>query len=310
MGAVLPSSLVSKWVASALMAVTILGTAEPSGARPAPSPEPLAASGLAPAATTLWDGAGVFVHIAGDVSATLLAETLRENGFRWVAVMTHHGLERLNEAALAGGWLDDLRSAGLRVGGWGYNQTEPEAEAALAAELVQRFGLEFHIANAELEYKCSGDDGLCSGDIEPAAERFGRSGRFVRAFRGVLPALPAAVSTYGRVDMANLDWGAWRAGGFHLLPQSYLNERNMDDPVLSVGGAVQERWALSAVHPTIGAYDGDAGEILIDEYVARLKKAGTTGFSVYLAHHVADEEYDVLGDAIETLGIAAVPDKQ
>jgi hypothetical protein len=296
--------LVAKWIASALAAGVVLLAAAPSGAGPAPGPDPLAASGLTPEATGLWEGAGVFVHIAGDISATLLAQTLRENGFRWVAVMTHHGLEPLNENALEHGWLEALRAAGLRVGGWGYNQTEPEAEAALAAELVERFGLEFHIANAELEYKCSGDDGLCSGDIEPAAERFGRSGRFVGAFRARLPDLPAAVSTYGRVDMANLDWGAWREGGFHLLPQSYLNERKMDDPVLSVDGAVQERWALSAVHPTIGAYDGGAGEILIDEYVSRLKEARTTGFSVYLAHHVADQEYQELGEAIETLGIA------
>lgn len=286
------------------MAGVVLVAAAPSGARPAPEPEPLAASGLAPEATSLWEGAGVFVHIAGDISAALLARTLRENGFSWVAVMTHHGLELHNEDALERGWLKELRAAGLRVGGWGYNQTEPEAEAALAAELVERFGLDFHIANAELEYKCSGDDGLCSGAIDPAAERFGRSGRFVRAFRAVLPELPAAVSTYGRVDLANLDWAAWRAGGFHLLPQSYLNERHMDDPVLSAGGAVQERWALSAVHPTIGAYDGQAGEILIDEYVARLEEAGTTGFSVYLAHHIADEEYEELGEAIETRGIA------
>lgn len=257
-----------------------------------------------PPRPSLWQGAGVFVEVAGDVPVTLLAEQLRANGFRWVAVMTHHGTETRNEDTLANGWLKNFRAAGLRVGSWGYNQQQPEEEAALAAELVQRFGLEFHIANAEIEYKCSGDDGLCSGDIPAAAERFGRSARFARTFRELLPDLPGAVSTYGRVDMANLDWAAWRAGRFELLCQAYLNEREMDDPVLCAEGAMHEHWDLSEVHPTIGAYQGQAGRVAVEEYVARLRGAGVLGFSVYLSHHLTDEQYATFGEAIARLRIA------
>ena len=146
----------------------------------------VAAASLAPAATarrgsggaddSIWSGAGAFVWNEGNADPKALGQNLRANGFRWAAVILHDGT---GVDPLESAWIERFRAAagpGIALGGWGVLRDRPEAEATLAAQLVDRYDLDFYIANAEAEYKYSGDDGY-------SGERYGRSRRFVEAFR-------------------------------------------------------------------------------------------------------------------------------
>jgi hypothetical protein len=256
---------------------------------PRPGPEPQAQV-LAPPA--LFRKAGVFVWQADAIAPEWLGQTLAANRFGWAMVLVHDGMAVQNESELQKGWLDRLRSQGTQVGAWGVCRTEPEREAELATGLVQRWGFEFYVANAEDEYEAF------KGDQS-------RSGRFCTVFRQKLPALPAGFSTFGRVDKQAIDYVAWRNSGFVLLPQTYLNEREMDDPALCVEGAVAAGWPREHVFPTIGMYAGQRGRITPQVYADRLKAAGSTGFSIYLANQMDPADYTAFGSAIATLGIAA-----
>ena len=124
---------------------------------------------------------------------------------------------------------------------------KPEREADLAHGLLDQYGLDFYIANAEAEYKFSNDDGQSN-------ERFERSQRFVDQFRALEPDMPAAVSSYCRADKADIDWNAWRSSGFAFLPQAYVNDLGSAiSPAACVEGAAAF-FAPDAVHPTVGMY--------------------------------------------------------
>lgn len=244
-----------------------------------------------------WEGAGAFVWHETDVAPETLASELRDNGFSWVAVLLHDG------AALdpvEGEWVSRFRAAApdLAVGGWGVLRDDPEREAELAHRLVARHGVDFYIANAEAEYKLTSDDGQ-------SAERFGRSQRFVAAFRALDPALPAAVSSYCRADTQDLDWDAWRRAGFAFLPQAYVNDFGNAASPAACAAAAAGFFRAEAVHPTVGTYRGQNGAPSPERYASLLAEAGTVGFSVYLAETRMDAHaWHVLGDAIATLGIA------
>ena len=138
-----------------------------------------------------WAGAGAFVWHETDVPPEILGAELRESGFSWVAVLLHDGLAA---DPVEGDWVGRFRAAsGLRVGGWGVLRTDPEREAELAHRLVDRYSLDFYIANPEAEYKFSGDNGM-------SRERYGRSERFVEVFRALAPDMTAAISSYCRAD--------------------------------------------------------------------------------------------------------------
>src|SRR5207302_1833233 len=104
-------------------------------------------------------------------------------------------------------------------------------EAKLAAQLVTKWGFDFYVADAENEYKYSLGPGMFS------PEQFGRSKRFVTAFRALQPRLPAAISSYGRADLCDIDWQAWRDQGCVYLPQAYWNEDAIYQPSACVTGA-------------------------------------------------------------------------
>jgi hypothetical protein len=62
------------------------------------------------------------------------------------------------------------------------------------------------------------------------------------------------------------------------------------------------------VHPTIGMYPGQDDQVAPDRYAQLLGDAHTVGFSVYLAEtRTEDGQWNVLGNAIGTLGIARLP---
>jgi hypothetical protein len=243
-----------------------------------------------------WEGAGAFVWHETDIAPETLGLQLRENGFSWVAVLIHDGL---TADPVEGEWVQRFRAASrLPVGGWGVLRTEPELESELAHRLVDHYSLDFYIANAEAEYKFSNDDGS-------SPERFGRSQRFVEAFRALEPDTPAAISSYCRADRQDIDWRAWNDSRFVFLPQAYVNDfGSAASPAACAEGAAGF-FPTDAVHPTVGVYTGQQGEPSPERYAALLDEAGTVGFSVYLAEtRMYAGQWHTFGKAIAELGIA------
>ncbi|HUF01207.1 MAG TPA: hypothetical protein VMN35_02165 [Gaiellaceae bacterium] len=264
---------------------------------PPPEPSPPVTPVPPPTQPMSWAAAGAFVWHETDVAPEALGEELRANGFGWVALFLHDGL---SEDAVEDDWIGRFRRAsGLPIGGWGVLRANPIEEAALARELLTRHGLDFYIANAEAEYGYTGPEG-------PDAERFGRSGRFVEAFRSRLPSLPAALSSYCRPDRHDLDWGAWRRAGFALLPQAYVNDFGQEAaPAMCVHGA-RAFFRPNEIHPTVGMHPGARRPLAASRYAQLLARAGTVGFSVYLAETRMTGEWQSFGAAIRGLGIARV----
>ena len=249
-----------------------------------------------PADEAPWSGAGAFVWHETDIAPEALGTELRASGFSWVAVLLHDGLAA---DAVEGDWIRRFREASqLSVGGWGVLRDAPEHEAELAHELLDAHSLDFYIANAEAEYKFSGDRGQ-------SEERYGRSHRFVETFRKLAPDLPAAVSSYCRADMQDIDWDAWVDAGFAFLPQAYVNDFGAAASPAACADGATGFFPDAAVHPTVGVYAGQGEEPTSERYAALLDEAGTVGFSVYLAEtRMRADEWRVFGAAIDELAIA------
>ena len=170
-------------------------------------------------------GRGVWVWNADELSPDALTATLRRHGFQYVALKGQQGA---GVYARNAGHIDDYARAarrhGLAFGLWGY-LTGPDAaaEARMAARLVREHDLAFYIANAEVEY-------------ERSSERL--SHQFASTFRSLLPDLPAALSSFGRVDKhPDIDWAAWRDQGFEFQPQAYETDNVALTPALCVAAA-------------------------------------------------------------------------
>jgi len=261
---------------------------------PEPTPPPPASVAFS------WRSAGALVWHETDVEPTLLGRILRETGFGWVAVRVQDGTA---EDPVEADWVYRFRLAsGLPVGGWGVLRTEPDAEASLGSELVARYGLDFYIANPEVEYEFSGVDG-------PSDERSGRSSRFVRTFRASRPQpFPLGVSSYCRPDHHDIDWASWRRAGAAFLPQAYVNDIGDEGSPPACVAASRGVFARDEIHPTIGMHIGVRGTVDVATYVDLLARAGTVGFSVYLAEtRMTDTDWRALGAAIDQRGIAARP---
>jgi hypothetical protein len=243
-----------------------------------------------------WDEAGAFVWHESDVSPEVLGHELRDNGFGWVAVFLHDGL---TADPVEDDWIARFRRAsGLFVGGWGTLRTQPVEEAALASSLVTRYRLDFYIADAEAEYGYSGTGA-------PDQERFRRSQKFVAAFRQLEPSLLAGLSSYCRPDQHDIEWHAWSSAGFVFLPQAYVNDFGPAAAPQTCVRAARAFFPVISVHPTIGMYPGISGSLQAGTYARYLERAGTVGFSVYLAEtRMTSEEWGALGLAIARRGIA------
>ena len=248
-----------------------------------------------PLARMPWAGAGAFIWHETAVAPEALGSQLRDSGFSWVAVLIHDGL---SVDPIEGDWVRRFRAAsGLSVGGWGVLRTEPEREADLAHQLLDYDGLDFYIANAEVEYKFSNDDGSSS-------ERFGRSQRFVERFRALEPDMPAALSSYSRADRQDIDWRAWNDSGFAFLPQAYVNDLGSAASPAACAEGAAGFFPAEAVHPTVGMY-ASRGVASAERYAALLDEAGTVGFSVYLAETgMSAGDWHTFGKAIADLEIA------
>jgi hypothetical protein len=247
---------------------------------PVPPPPP-------PEVAFSWDDAGGLVVHPDAVDPAQLGQELRGAGFGWLAV----DLENADPA-----WIDRFRIAsGLPVGGWSVLGDDAAADAAAASAAVQQDGLAFYIADAEASYAYT-QNGVHSDD------GYARSKQFVSAFRALQPTLPAAVSSYCRPDENDLDWAAWVTGDFEFLPQAYVNDFGAKvAPAVCVLGAA--KWfPRSRVHPTIGSYSGLRGVVDPPRWIALLRAAHTTGFSIYPAEAgMSPEAWQAYGAALPAL---------
>ncbi len=250
----------------------------------------------------VWREPGVWVANADAFPGPHAIAKMKAAGVKWVTLQIADGtsLNEQTQRQLQHGFIQQLRAAGLKVGFWGVNRTEPEAEAKVMAAQCKQWGADFFIANAELEYKYTSADG------SPSAEAYGRSQRFVKAFREASPEIPAALSSYGRADMADIDWKVWRDAGFDWLPQAYLNDFATCDPALTVEGGVKAGWPKDRIHPTLGLWGGGQSRLVpASEYEASLRKAGTVGLSSYLAEQMSEADWAGLTQMIAKGGLAS-----
>ena len=239
--------------------------------------------GFAPAARadaqpSVFAGAGVFVDDTGNFPGPwTLGDELRRAGFSWVALQVNDGLTMRELDPL---WIDVLRADGLTVGGWGAEEQHPLVDAVIAHLQVQRYGLDFYIANAERPYESNQNGGW-------------RSRNFVGVFRYLEPTLPAALVTLGAAPapfVIPIDWAAWRNAGFELLPEAYYNKTRVYRPDLTVAHALRAGWAPEDVHPVIGVW----GHYPASRYVPLLQADGAQGFSVFLADQMQPADFDAL----------------
>jgi hypothetical protein len=221
------------------------------------------------------------------------------------------------------------------VGAWGVNRANAseeavKAEAQVAVDLINGYEassahVDFFIADAEAEYEYS-KCGNCVNASDWWATKF-REGK---------PNLQAAVSSYGRTDLADIYWMSWKNRGFEFLPQAYWNDPNMAatfkpsacaDYARVCPGSAQATnkglnctgsptdcpcWSPDAVHPTIGLGWGQ-NPPTADDYVADLVAAhsgfATVGFSIFEGQYLppTSDAWSKLGAAIESSGIALAP---
>lgn len=233
-------------------------------------------------AANVFDGAGVFVDNPGDFPGPVaLADELQRDHFSWVAFHAHNGI--WVSWGVPQDWIDALRSRGIAVGLWGWEDAHPQLDAQLAVYQVRQVHADFYIADAEWDY-------------ERARHSAGwyRSQMFVNTFRQYEPDLPAAVTTFGGAPapwVLPIDFAAWRGAGFDFLPQAYFNQfPRVDRPDLTVAHAERAGWALDRVHPVIGVYHRYPAA----NYVPLLRAAGTTGYSLYLADQATAADYQAL----------------
>jgi hypothetical protein len=157
-------------------------------------------------------------------------------------------------------------------------------------------------------------------------------------FRAARPAdqFEAALSSYGRTDLADVYWMSWRDRGFRFLPQTYWNDPNQGsafapdvgvdyalvcpgsqsatDKGLDCTGSPTDCpcWAAGDIHPTIGFGWGSNPPTETD-YTTSLATAhsqyGTVGFSIFEGQYIpaASAAWTTFGAAIANDGIAIVP---
>ena len=248
-----------------LVAVVICGCAASSTARADTPPN-------------LFAGAGVFVDDAGNFPGPwALADELQRDGFSWIALKMAYGLASDDVDAT---WIDVFHAHGIAVGGWSTLQKYPLIDAALAHLEIQKFGLDFYIADAERPYESTQHGGW-------------RSASFVSYFRNLEPTIPSALVTFGAAPapyVIPIDFASWRNAGFELLPEAYYNQYKVYRPDLTVAHALRAGWSADQVHPVIGVYR----KYPAVNYVPLLEKDGARGFSVYLADQATTADYQAL----------------
>lgn len=241
-----------------------------------------------PSAGTVFNGAGVFLdnplNLPGPWS---LADELETNHFSWIAFHITDGYLQHDIDPL---WISVFRSHGISVGGWGTLNSAPLIDAVLDHLAIQRYGLDFYIADAEAPYEQT-----------KKIHGWQNSVTFTRVFRSLEPTIPAALTTYGAAVppfVLPIDYAAWRDTGFDLLPQAYYNQfPRQYRPDLTVDHSQRAGWPLDRVHPVIGVYR----KYPASKYVPLLEPLPTRGFAVFLADQATAADYA----ALEPLALAS-----
>jgi hypothetical protein len=243
-------------------------------------------------AGSVWDGRGIFTWdltnpLVSD--STAFADRLKRNGFSWVAVWGHDATIKRNENYFRAGWLDAFRAAGLKVCAWGGLSTEPEAEAAVAMEVVRDWRFDCYIANAEDAYKTDNS----------GPEAWERSDRFVASLS---LSVPVALSTYGAAYppwnlAAVINYTPWRNAGYHLLPQAYWNVCSCYEPLWVIQHSLEAGWPLHLVHPTAGIFSDFSTQWVRTgaDYAPLFAQDRALGHSAYLAEGMTEADYTALG---------------
>jgi hypothetical protein len=253
----------------------------PTTTAPPPPPPP-------PRVAMSWSNAGAFVWHTHDVDPTWLGQQMRSAGFGWVAIFLGSSG---NAQPIDPGWVTRfINASGLPVGGWTSLVGYPHSDAGFAATQLKKNGLTFYIANAEASYQA----------------KPGASQEFVRRFRALEPSLLSGLSSL--CDAQGIGLQPWAAGGFAFLPQAYVNDFGSSVSPTACVQASTSYFPVSAIHPTVGSYDGQKGWVAPQTYTSLLAQAGTTGFSVYLAEtNMSAQSWQAYGQAIKQQHIAARP---
>src|SRR5262245_46780715 len=245
-----------------------------------------------------WSSAGGLIVHTDQLDPTLAGELARANGFGWVAVQIADGE---NQTPLVANWITRFRAAsGLPVCGWSVLRGNPEADAQLAATLLEQNQLDFYIADAEQEY------GLTNG-AERSLANARRSTDFITAFRVLEPTMPAALSSFCQADEHDLDWQAWAAAGFAFLPEAYVDQLGPDGTPAACVAAARQWFPTSSIHPVLGIFTGTYSTPAPTDYAALLAQAGTIGFSLFPFENADSDTLASYGNAIHAATVAQPP---
>ena len=157
-------------------------------------------------------------------------------------------------------------------------------------------------------------------------------------FRSLRPAgtFEAALSSWGRTDLADVYWMTWRDRGFAFLPQTYWNDPNagaafaphmgvdyaevcpgsqsaIDKGLDCIGSRTDcPCWSADSIHPTIGFGWGDnppTESDYVDSLITASTQFGSVGFSIFEGQYVpaGSPAWATFGQAIASDGIAVAP---
>lgn len=236
----------------------------------------------------LFSGVGLFMDNPQDFpDPQTVAQWMKAAHFTWIAF---HVDDVGTLDWTPPDWLQVMRAEGIQVGAWGAEGLDPVSSAAVADLAIRTYGFDFYIADAEEPYMG-----------KHRSTGWERSAQFVKAFRALQPGIPAALVTLGAAKppfVLPIDFGAWRHGGFELLPEAYYNQYPGDRPDLTVAHAQRAGWPLSLVHPVIGVYHHYPAA----NYVPLLERLSTRGFSVFLGDQMTPADFAALsGVAAQTV---------
>lgn len=253
---------------------------------------------------TIWQRRMAFVWNSNNDPALFpnnLIPWMKAYGFKAICIKSHDGgtpylspgLKSFSEFAW---YVKQFKDAGFIIGHWGFLYgSNISAETSLASDLTRIYGFQFYIANAEQDFKFSFSDGAPLADRQ---EHYGRSQKWVAAWRALRPSFPSGLASFGRCSYHDIDWGAWAKGGFRWLPEAYLNESVMLSPYLCANDSLAlKHWRKSYIHPMIGIYAGARGRLSGADYLPSLKDAGTIGLSTYASDYMFESDYRSLQNA-------------
>jgi hypothetical protein len=274
---------------------------------------------------TVWQLASAMV-INIDHDADQRSGQLYANSFRAAFVMVMNSGVLVHDPAEVSKYLDAYTARGMQRGIWAYLGRDPEGDAALLDQLITETSAHFVVANAEIEYKYTGGDGL-----QRCTECFDRSDVFIQAFRAKHPKIQLGLSTYGRLDHADLHYAAWlNNGNARVLPQAYPNEKGYSwevpecfDGAVNVGQPwnpmldptskqVIPGFPARYVHCTIAKPDpNDAyvytASMYVQQLIAARRLGHPLGFSIYEAENWTLLDLGTMSNGIRTNLLAGVP---